>query len=91
MIFSYAWEFNEARAMIAMLSHVGKQFASEYAHGNSYELLSAMCYRNDEHQSQLAEMQLMYSSIKTIGPKNQSVLVQIPAASEVKHMIRERV
>lgn len=77
--------------MIAMLSHVGKQFASEYAHGSSYDLLSAMCYRDDEHQSQLAEMRLMYSSIKTIGPKNQSVLVQIPTANEVKRMIRERV
>ena len=70
MIFSYAWEFNEALAMIAMLSHSGRQFAAESAHGSSHDLLSSMCYRDDEHESHLAEMRLIYSSIKTIGPKN---------------------
>ena len=77
--------------MSTMLSHTGKQLASECAYGNSHELLSSMCYRDDDHKTQQEEMQLICSSIKTIGPKNQPVLVQIPSASEVKSMIRDRV
>ena len=74
--------------MITQLSQAGKSFASETNYGSSIELMSVMCYCDDDRKNKLQEMKQIFGSLKTIGPKNQSIMVQIPTNDQLKAMIR---
>ena len=55
--------------MISKLSKAGRQFASETATANGYEVLNAVCYRDDKARERTLEIGEILGSIKVIGPK----------------------
>ena len=66
-LFSFLWEYSQARAIVSMLSTDGARYVRK---GSSFDhLLGVMCIREEDFQSKLAQMHQIYSTIKTIGPK----------------------
>ena len=88
-VFSFLWEYSQARAMLSMLSSDGARYVRK---GSSFDhLLSVMCIREEDFKQKLAQMHLIYSTIKTIGPKGSEVFMQVPCNEAIKSMIRQKV
>ena len=72
-----------------MLNRAGAKFVRQGTDADY--LLSAMCFEAEDYKTKLAQMHRIYATMRTIGPTDQAVCMQVPSNDSLKAMIRERV
>ena len=55
-IFSYLWEFNQAKANIMKINKAARQFVTINAIANGVDLLDVVCYRDDLGKEKVLEI-----------------------------------